>query len=281
MLKKIIESMVPKEFWNRICGLRWHFEHSQLLRRSKELGIMPAISMKVSKCKKPFVSENRRVIRRLRLKNYDYPLYYRDNTSDLNVIWQIFGDREYECAANEPDVSLIVDCGANIGCTSFYFLHRYPKARVVAVEPDLGNFAVCRRNLAPFGDRVLLLNAAIWPTKGPLKVMRTGFRDGREWSYRVAPVEGNDSPDIIGVTVDEIIRTSGQKGIDLLKIDIEGGERMLFYSGYQDWLPMTRNMVIELHDQECESTFFNVLDHYKYDLRKSGELTYCRNITGK
>jgi len=278
MLKKIAKSIIPAAVWARMCEVRNRIEHSTTLVQSKKLGIVPIISMKLSKWAASNLSGNRRVLRRLWLPDYNYPLFYRDNTSDLDVIWQVFGEKEYECAVNEDDVSLIVDCGANIGCTSFFFLHRYPKARVVAVEPDRGNFAVCRRNLARFGDRVRLLNAAVWPTKKPLKVLRNGFRDGREWSFRVLPIEGSEAPEISSVTIDEIIRASDRPTIDLLKIDIEGGERYLFQREFEDWLTRTRNLVIELHDNECESAFFHVLNHYNYDLRHSGELTYCRNL---
>jgi hypothetical protein len=36
--------------------------------------------------------------------------------------------------------------------------------------------------------------------------------------------------------------------LDLLKIDIEGGEKQLFESNYENWLPKTKCIIIELHD---------------------------------
>jgi hypothetical protein len=65
--------------------------------------------------------------------------------------------------------------------------------------------------------------------------------------------------------------------IDLLKVDIEGGELELF-SGNTNWLTSVRNICIELHSADCERVFFDALKGFSYDLDRSGELTICRNI---
>ena len=53
-------------------------------------------------------------------------VYCRAHTSDLGVFRQIFIDREYRCLDDVQEPRLIVDCGANVGYASAYFLARHP-----------------------------------------------------------------------------------------------------------------------------------------------------------
>ena len=83
---------------------------------------------------------------KLTIKNAQYPLFLRIGSSDREVLAQIFIEKEYEpIAAGSPKT--ILDLGANVGYSSAYFMTNYPEASVLAVEPDAGNYAMCRRNL--------------------------------------------------------------------------------------------------------------------------------------
>ena len=55
----------------------------------------------------------------------------------------------------------MIDAGAFIGDTAAYFLSRFSNLHVTAIEPNLDNFTLARTNLAPYGDRVNLLNQAL------------------------------------------------------------------------------------------------------------------------
>jgi FkbM family methyltransferase len=217
---------------------------------------------------------------RFTLRNASYPVTMRTGgSSDRQVLHQVFIQEEYEPLALEyPNV--ILDLGANVGYSSAYFLSKYPTARVVAVEPDPDNCALCRRNLSPFGKRATVVHGAAWPERVRLVLVRGAFRDGREWATQVKPaahaegevanVEGYDVPALIGLT--------GGTQIDLLKIDIEGSERELFERNTDTWLPSIRNLCVELHDHDSAAAFFGALSRYSFDCFRSGELTVCRNL---
>jgi hypothetical protein len=100
-------------------------------------------------------------VRSIRAVGAAHPLWARTRSSDLYAFLQIFVRREYECL-NLIDGDLILDLGANVGYSSAYFLSRYPKSPVVAVEPDPRNFAMLQRNLAPYGSRATVIQAAVW-----------------------------------------------------------------------------------------------------------------------
>lgn len=213
---------------------------------------------------------------RVKLAGFRHPLYFRDRSSDPLVIHQVFALREYEAVAAEPDVRYILDLGANIGCASFFFLHRYPEARAVVVEPDAGNMAVCRRNLAPFGDRVRYVQAGVWSSSAPMVVERGTFRDGAEWSFQVRPAKADETPDFHAKTVGDLIAEAGFPRVDLLKMDIEAAEAEVFRHGAVAWLPRVRTLVVELHGPHCEEAVAAALAGSHRLAERSGELTVYR-----
>jgi FkbM family methyltransferase len=205
-----------------------------------------------------------------------YPVYFRRDTSDVAVIRQVFGRKEYAAVQDLADVKLIIDCGANIGCTSFFLLHAYPDAHVIAIEPDRDNMDLCKKNLSPFNDRVTFVEAGIWDSTTPLKVVRGEFRDGEPWSYQVRPTMIQEEPDFLGVTLSDLLERSGQGTIDLLKVDVEGAEQVVFSADDLRWLNHTRAIAIELHDAESEYSFRKAVSTLDCELRQSGELTICQ-----
>jgi FkbM family methyltransferase len=216
---------------------------------------------------------------RLRIRGYPHPVRMRPGTSDLHAFHQIFISREYDCLDAADLVGggpiLIVDCGANVGYASVYFLNRFKQAHVIAVEPDRGNFEICRENLAPFGARATVIRSAIWSHRAGLKLQGGAGRE-TEWGIRVEETN-RDEADLEGTSIAAILDESGFPAIDLLKMDIEGAEAAVF-AGEHEWLGNVKNIVIELHGEDCERSFFDAMGRYRYDLSTSGELTVCRNI---
>ena len=216
----------------------------------------------------------------LKPKNARYPLRMRTGkSSDREVLDQIFIRPEYEPIAL-VNPTTIIDLGANVGYSSAYFLSRYPSAKVIALEPDHDNFLICRRNLEPFGARATVLHGAAWPERRVLVVKKGVFADGREWATQVCPPTdfGTDDPLVQAYDIDSLIALTHSREVDLLKIDIEKSEQELFSRNTDAWMPKIRNICIELHDEECEATFFSALSKYAYESSRSGELTICRNL---
>ena len=208
-------------------------------------------------------------------------LWCRPGTSDLDVFRQIFLEREYSCLDRVENVGLVIDCGANVGYSSAYFLSRFPGCQVIAVEPDAGNFAAAQRNLAPYGNRVRLIRSGIWPRTAGLKINETPYRDGREWAVQVREAAANETPDMTAVDIGSLLAQSGSRSISILKIDIEAAERYVFAENYASWLAAAENLVIELHDQECRQVFFRAIRGMALKVSQCGELTVCRRMRSR
>jgi FkbM family methyltransferase len=198
----------------------------------------------------------------------------------MEVFDQIFICQEYSCLRDLNEPSLVLDLGANVGFSAAYFLSVFPKARIVAVEPDAGNLAICKANLSPYGNRVLLLHGAVWSRPATLRLLKGSFGDGREWATQVdeSIEEGQPSEGIQAWDVGSLIDMSGRSTVDLLKVDIERAELCVFGESAGAWLHRVRNICIELHGKDCEEVFFAALKDFDYELEHSGELTICRNL---
>jgi FkbM family methyltransferase len=216
----------------------------------------------------------------LRPPKVAHALCVRPGTSDLDVFTQIFVQREYSCLDDLQDVRLLIDCGANVGYSSAYFLSRHPGCQVIAVEPDPGNFAALERNLGPYGDRTTLIRAGIWSHPARLVMSRARYRDGREWARQVRPCGPGEVADLEGIDIGSLLAASGHGRISLLKMDIEGAEAVVFSEQYGSWLDKVDAIAIELHDDSAfgsgSRVFHAAIAGRGFQISRCGELTICR-----
>lgn len=212
-------------------------------------------------------------------KGTQYPIALRGGrSSDIAVFRQVFMEDAYRPLRTASAVRCILDLGANIGLASIYFLNHFPDARVLAVEPDPENYTLCARNLAPYGDRARVLLGAVWTRVAKLALSRAG--DGRSWAITVT--EPEEEPATVQCwDIPTLLSTARFEEVDLLKIDIEGSERVLFEHSCEGWLPSVRNLSIELHGKSCEESFFDAMSDFDYEIDHSGELLVCRNIRSR
>ena len=196
----------------------------------------------------------------------------RGASSDRRCYSQVFMQQEYALDYGfEPEV--IVDGGANVGFAAVYFAERFPKARIVSVEPEASNFALLERNVAPYPN-VTPVRGAIWWKKEMLS-----FRDpeAAKWSFEVeAGAEGAGDP-IEAFTVPELLARVGATEAGLLKLDIEGAELGLLEHP-ETWKPQVRAMVIELHEykQAGIDAAFEAVAEGALSRRRVGENHYVR-----
>lgn len=180
--------------------------------------------------------------------------HMRPSVADREVFRQIFLDYEYSVAEfaqarnlskfyesiNDP---LIVDAGANIGAASVWFALKYPRATVVAVEPDNDNFEMLKKNTLGF-PKIHCINAAIASVAGTLYLSDPGQG---AWAYRTAPSISDNSYGVPAITVESLLGDFQGKSPFIFKIDIEGAEAELF-SHPSSIVNNFKLIGIELHD---------------------------------
>lgn len=230
------------------------------------------------------------LIARLKLQdvsNFVYPLYVsghkhpllcRYNSSDREVFAQVFIRRQYAGTKTTSKPCLIIDCGANVGYTTVFFLIEFSNSHVIAVEPDSHNFEVLKQNLAPFAGRTTSLQTGIWSHKTGLIVCRqVGVK--REWSTKVRESKSQEMSDIMAVDIGSLLQDAEQVfDYKILKVDIEGAEEVVFSKGYQDWIGEFDLILIELHGKGSREAFFQAIGQAQYDISTSGDLTVARRL---
>lgn len=145
---------------------------------------------------------------------------------DCHVIWEIA--TEYFPDQIDPrDLHTVLDIGANIGAYSCYVLANNPSAQVVAIEPELGNFRLLKRNLQRYGNSecaMLLGRCGYDKTLTRLVIDPANSGGHRCVRPDEAPVATTIfvSPPV--VSVEALLDCTKDNRADLMKIDCEGGE---------------------------------------------------------
>jgi FkbM family methyltransferase len=178
---------------------------------------------------------------------------FRPTLEDRQVCEQIFFNRDYatDQLQRSADIQkyyqscespIIVDAGANIGAASVWFALTYPKATILALEPERANFEVLQANSAAFPS-VVPINGAISATNGSLYLSDPG---AGAWGFRTTNEPDERSYRVDALTLEDLLaKATGTPFI--LKIDIEGAESDLFSRppAVLDRFPL---LIIELHD---------------------------------
>ncbi|KLU02673.1 hypothetical protein RISK_005739 [Rhodopirellula islandica] len=201
-----------------------------------------------------------------------HPVAIRIGTSDEYVFEQIFFDLEYKIDVPTPNT--LLDAGANIGLASVWFANQFPKANIVAIEPDPSNFRVLEQNAAAY-PQIHCLQVGLWHRNAMLERIS---EDAQPWAYRyqeTAPVAETDSSAIESVGLDEVVNQYFDGKIDLLKMDIEGAEKEVLAVGGQ-WADRVQTAMIECHDRwvpGCEKAMAERFPPDEFDARQNGENT--------
>jgi FkbM family methyltransferase len=184
------------------------------------------------------------------------PVVLRPADSDMAVIRQIYGTREYDISSfpqypriqkrysdllHDRKLPLIIDAGANIGASTRFFSTEYPDALVLAIEPDPENARLCRINTAS-QTNTRTLQAALGGTPGRVTLAPP---DDRSWSIRT---ERSSDGHVPVVTIPQLVAAEGiDAQLFLVKIDIEGFESDVFEDAGQ-WIEQPSAIIVEIHD---------------------------------
>lgn len=190
------------------------------------------------------------------------PIYYRENTSDADIINSILVNKQEYMFPNNFEPELIYDIGANIGVVSVILANIYPNAKIHAFEPEPGNFEMLRKNCEQYPN-IVLHNVGLgarsgtkklWPSDNPINF--GGFSNFIESGV---PTECK----ILSVS-----RAVEQYGIpDIMKIDVEGAECEILRNFPN--LNLVTWIAGEMHGEDAEYLMLHTLStHFRLALQR-------------
>jgi FkbM family methyltransferase len=212
-----------------------------------------------------FIRDKKRIF----LPNREAPIYIRANTSDIPVFEEIFLHEEYNF---EIDIRprLIIDGGAYVGYSTIFFAHRFPEAKIIAVEPAESNFQLLRENTS-FYKNIEIIQSAIWSKNTFLQIENSGLG---HWGFSVKESTEAMEGSFRGITIPEILKKYNYDKIDILKLDIEGSEKEVFLNENREWLHKVNVLIIELHDRfksGCTQALFSAISQNNFTIFAKGE----------
>ena len=173
--------------------------------------------------------------------------HYRNEDEFELLSREIFEGGEYWFASGKSDPT-ILDCGSHIGLSVAWFKRCFPKARIIAFEPDPQNFRLLEANVAINGfEGVELLNLAVSSRRGTARLfgdfagaapMASAHSLRQEWGTQ------RSEQWILVNTVPLADYITGP--IDYLKLDIEGMETEVMTSIKQQ-LDLIQAVGLEFH----------------------------------
>ena len=217
------------------------------------------------------------------LNNRHLVFYIRKDSSDLFVFNQVIIEEEYSklllMQNHEKGNLVIIDAGANIGCTSLWFASYFPNAVIYAIEADASNFRYLEKNIREnkFSQSVLIYFNALWKDNSVLNISDS-FRGGKEDSKRIILGNVENENSVKGITISDLKELVWGRRIDIFKMDIEGAESELFpdLEHAKVFLDSIDILAVELHP-ECINVDV-VLQYFKecgFSSDKVGETHFC------
>jgi FkbM family methyltransferase len=181
----------------------------------------------------------------------DRTIWLRSRSHDITALEFLFEENHHlpppELTGHVRHVAVL---GANIGLLLTDLADRYPAARLLGVEPDPGNAAIARRNLARLGDRATLVEAAAADRDGTL-AMSWGYD---AWGLQIADDQSADSSSrtVPARDTEALLREfAGGSAVDYVLVSIEGAWYDLLRSG--EWTRDVRAIKVEIQDHYEEA----------------------------
>ena len=200
----------------------------------------------------------------LHLHNSQYTFHLRTYAGDIQIFYDIFWRSIYQLPAPLfAQAKTIVDMGAHVGLAAAYFNLHCPQARVYCIEADESNYELLTKNLQPgiTSGKTVAVHAAITDKNALVYIQKSA----RSYNSQLADTITNFP--VKGIRIEQFLLENHITHIDIIKIDIEGAESVLFNDS-TDWLTITDTIIIEIHSEENLQLFTKAVTQYGFRIEK-------------
>lgn len=180
---------------------------------------------------------------------------------DLITIWVIFCREEYKVPKGSK---VIIDAGANIGSFSIY-ASTGEVEEIHAIEPFPETFSLLEQNIkANALDTKVKLNAMALADKTGTRNM--DLTEGASQSRGLLEENDPEGLKVETSTLKDFLDKIGKDEVDMLKIDIEGGEHEVFMSSTPETLQRIKYIAMEYHPKAPKQPLFDKITSSNFEL---------------
>lgn len=207
----------------------------------------------------------------LGLKSLTYPYSFKTRKGqkltintfhDLVTVWVIFFREEYKIPNG---AQVVIDAGANIGTFSVYASGKNVK-KIYAIEPFPETHEQLSANikLNNLSDKVDMKAIALADSTGTRTM---DLSEGPSQSRGLLQASEMDQGlKVSTYTLADFLKSIGQDQVDLLKIDIEGGEHEVFHSSSDETLRKIKSIAMEYHPNKPKKELFDRIQRANFKL---------------
>lgn len=199
-------------------------------------------------------------------EEYGTNLTSRKNTSD------IYAGEDVINLVKDPKI--IIELGGFIGIGALKTAKTYPKATIIALEPDNISYKLLCKNTRKYKN-IIPVHAAIWGKDTQITLYE---RFGNEATDAFYTAEADNEKyflsnkarnKIKAYSIHSLIKKFNIKKIDILTIDTEGAEENIFINDIS-WLDITKILFVEVHTISARKTFLKAMkSHPEFELIES------------
>ena len=215
----------------------------------------------------------------IKLPNSNF--YFRPK-GDFGALSQ-FMNISYSFKIDQDKQIKILDLGANIGSQTIRFLYDMPKSRILAIEAEPKNYELLKKNCSNFNN-ILVDGTAISNFDGTLEI---GKQTENNENFELITKDKNKLKEISEIQVKKIdyfMKKYDFKSFDIVKIDINGGEKQLFSCDVfnqvltEAKIIIIRGVVDDTHVETSQFIISKIFNLSKFNLKISDDnLIFIKN----
>lgn len=164
-----------------------------------------------------------------------------------HIFSEVYKDKIFEPFLKGKTGLTILDIGANVGITSYYF-SQFAK-RVISLEPSLEHFQVLSQMVEhnDLGHIIEPVNKAIYMKSGQFPFFHNQNRT--MYSLHQSVNDNSSAPELVqAITLEDLLKEKEIEQVDFMKLDIEGSEHEVLGSeSFRNVAPKIKVLVIEHH----------------------------------
>lgn len=210
----------------------------------------------------------------VQVPGYRNAFVLRRDVSDRSSFEQVFLEETCALPFTASAPRTIVDAGAHVGFTAAWYAERYAKATVIALEPSAVHCVLLRQNTCAYPN-VRVLRTALWSRGAKLRVKDP---DAPPWSRHVEECAAGMSHCFEALSIPDLLDQTSEGTIDLLKLDVESAQRVLFSPGVDDWIGRVRTFVIDLRGADSDALVRSALRSRSFVERVRGQKVIFQRV---